>query len=435
VAGQASEADIDTALQMAGPGDTVAFGPGTFSFSNTLTLSSAGVTIQGAGKSLTTFDFTGQTAGADGIDVLTGSDHLTLQGFEVLNAAGNAIKVEGSQNVIFEDLAAIWTQVHHPANGPYGIYPVQCINLLIENCLVVGASDSGIYVGQSQNAVVRNNEAHDNVAGIEIENTFHADVYGNNSHDNTAGILVFDLPGLQQQGGHDNRIFDNQIVHNNTQNFAVNGDIVSIIPAGTGFFVMANHDDEVFGNTITGNETAAVAVISYYLSQIPITDPSYYPFPFHNYVHDNYLEGNGDNPIPSPLQPLGILLADALGRGVFPDGRVADLLDDGFYDPAVALDAGVAPYPDAGLPPSVNVMQTCFHANGGDGGAATFADLNAPWLQVYLQLPDGGTNPEYDGGAISNLGAIVSLDPSGFDCTQAPIAGVSLGGLLPDGGP
>ena len=106
-----------------------------------------------------------------------------------------------------------------------------------------------------------------NVAGIEIENSFFADVHDNTSHDNTAGILVFDLPGLQQEGGHDVRVFNNTIQNNNTENFAQNSDIVSIVPAGTGFFVMANHDVEVFGNTIEGNKTAAAGIISYALAQ------------------------------------------------------------------------------------------------------------------------------------------------------------------------
>jgi len=72
-------------------------------------------------------------------------------------------------------------------------------------------------------------------------------------HDNTGGILVFDLPGLQQEGGHGIRVYANKMQNNNVENFAASGDIVGLVPAGTGFFVMANHDVEVFGNTITGN--------------------------------------------------------------------------------------------------------------------------------------------------------------------------------------
>ncbi|MFZ4083138.1 MAG: right-handed parallel beta-helix repeat-containing protein [Pirellula sp.] len=47
----------------------------------------------------------------------------------------------------------------------------ECTNFLIEDCIAIGASDAGIYVGQSQDIVVRNCRAERNVAGIEIENS------------------------------------------------------------------------------------------------------------------------------------------------------------------------------------------------------------------------------------------------------------------------
>ena len=51
---------------------------------------------------------------------------------------------------------------------------------MIEHCIAIGASDAGIYVGQSNNIIVRNCEAFQNVAGIEIENSIKADVHSNN---------------------------------------------------------------------------------------------------------------------------------------------------------------------------------------------------------------------------------------------------------------
>ena len=105
-------------------------------------------------------------------------------------------------------------------------YPVESKNVLIDGCIVIGASDAGIYVGQSQNIIVRNSRAEFNVAGIEIENSYFADVYNNIATNNTGGILVFDLPGLPQQGGHHVRVFKNRSVGNNTDNFAPEGNIV-----------------------------------------------------------------------------------------------------------------------------------------------------------------------------------------------------------------
>src|SRR3546814_1386139 len=95
-----------------------------------------------------------------------------------------------SSDVCSSDL---WTGGPSTDNGAYGLYPVQVDNVLIEDSVVKGASDAGIYVGQSTNIIVRNNRAEGNVAGIEIENSTGADVYGNTTTGKTGGILVFKI--------------------------------------------------------------------------------------------------------------------------------------------------------------------------------------------------------------------------------------------------
>ena len=229
--------------------------PGTYQFNDQLTLGTANnLTIVGAGKGKTVLDFHGQKVGAKTRIFAQSVKGLTFQDFTVQDSPGNASRVLDVTGLTFRSVEVKWTSTDSKSHGAYGLYPVQSTNVLIENCTISGASDSGIYVGQSQQIVVRNNEAFANVAGIEIENSFFADVYDNNAHDNTAGILVFDLPGLMQEGGHNIRVYMNTIQSNNTENFAAKGDIVGLVPGGTGFFVMANHDVEVFQNTIVGNK-------------------------------------------------------------------------------------------------------------------------------------------------------------------------------------
>ena len=160
-------------------------------------------------------------------------------------------------------LRTAWSGGPNPDNGAYGIYPVQTENTLIENSVAIGASDAGIYVGQSRNVVVRNNRAEFNVAGIEIENTVHADVHGNVAVNNTGGILVFNMPDLPQRG-HSTRIFDNRVVNNNTPNFGAPGSAVAGVPAGSGILVNANDLIEVFGNEVGDNQTANVLISSYF---------------------------------------------------------------------------------------------------------------------------------------------------------------------------
>ena len=59
-----------------------------------------------------------------------------------------------SRNVTFRDVRTEWTGPALSSNGAYGLYPVQCQNVLIENCVAIGASDAGLYVGQCQNVIL-----------------------------------------------------------------------------------------------------------------------------------------------------------------------------------------------------------------------------------------------------------------------------------------
>ena len=53
------------------------------------------------------------------------------------------------------NIRSAWTGKVSTQNGAYALYPVLCKNLLIEGCEAIGASDAGIYVGQSQNVTVK----------------------------------------------------------------------------------------------------------------------------------------------------------------------------------------------------------------------------------------------------------------------------------------
>jgi parallel beta-helix repeat protein len=208
----------------------------------------------------------------------------------VQDSKGDLIKGQLVDGFILKNIKAEWTGKPSGENGAYALYPVQCKNVLIDSCIAIGASDAGIYVGQSQYVVVRNSKAINNVAGIEIENTLNADVYNNEATENTGGILIFDLPNLiQKKGGHV-RVFNNHIHHNNYPNFAPKGNIVGKVPLGTGLMILATNNVEIFNNRIINNRTAGTAIVSYYISEIPIRDSLYYPFPDHIYIHDNTFE-------------------------------------------------------------------------------------------------------------------------------------------------
>ena len=192
--------------------------------------------------------------------------------------------------------------------------------LVIDGVTVSGASDAGIYVGQSENIIVRNSRGEYNVAGLEIENSYYADVYANELTNNTGGILIFDLPNLPQQGGHTIRVFDNKSYANNTDNFAPQGNIVGLVPRGTGMLIMANRDVEVFGNDMRDNDTVNVAIMSYVEG---FEDETYDPTPKRIHIHDNVFGVSGGNPDTSEFAEivtgaLGTPLPNIIWDGVMP---------------------------------------------------------------------------------------------------------------------
>ena len=304
--------EIQEALILAEPGDIIRLTSGTYNLEDSLSLDVDNVQIEGEGMNQTILNFKNQKSGAQGLSVT--SDNVTLQDFSVQDAKGDAIKVKGVTNIKFLRVKTEWTDGPKSENGAYGLYPVESKNVLIDGCVAIGASDAGIYVGQSQNIIVRNSRAEFNVAGIEIENSYYADVYNNVATNNTGGILVFDLPSLPQQGGHHVRVFNNKSVGNNTDNFAPEGNIVGEVPRGTGIIIQANSDVEIFDNIIGDNDTVNIAVVTY---GNDTDDEEYYPHPKSIQIHGNEFGPTGYNPDTSKGE-LAQILFDLSG-GDMPD--------------------------------------------------------------------------------------------------------------------
>jgi parallel beta-helix repeat protein len=238
---------------------TIVLGSGKYKLTNQLTIRTNGVHLIGQGIDTTTLDFGGATAQGNGVDVV-GNDFL-IQDLTVLDAPKDGIRVEASTGVTYRRIRATWSNPSATTNGAYGIYPVKSQNVLVENSRAENASDAGLYVGQCQHVIVRNNVVTGNVAGLEIENTQYADVYGNTAEDNTGGIVVFDLPG-NPIVGRDVRLHDNIIRNNNHVNFGTAGTTVAGIPVGTGTFAMASRRVEITGNTYQNNNTTDISLIS-----------------------------------------------------------------------------------------------------------------------------------------------------------------------------
>ncbi|PWK86813.1 parallel beta-helix domain-containing protein [Fulvimonas soli] len=321
----AFEARLQEQLLDARPGSVIEIPAGHYHLQRGLSLRTDGVTIRGAGMDKTVLSFKGQVVGPEGL--LVNANDFTIENLALEDTKGDALKINQGRNVTIRGVRVEWTDGPRTTNGAYGLYPVKTQNVLIEDSVVIGASDAGIYVGQSQNIVVRRNRAEQNVAGIEVENSIGADVYANTATKNTGGILVFNMPNLSQ-AGHATRVFGNKVFDNNTGNFAAKGAAVASVPAGSGVVVNSNDKVEIFDNDIADNQTANIIISSYFSTNYYNTRgvaADYNPYPKGIYVYGNRLKGGGDSPDGLKLKTLKAAVYGLTGR--FPD-----VLWDGYVD-------------------------------------------------------------------------------------------------------
>lgn len=336
---------LQAAVIDARPGTIIELPAGKFDFADELVIRNDRLTLRGQGMDKTVLSFAHQANGAQG--VLATGRALSFENLAIEDTPGDGLKLAGVDGAAVRGVRVEWTRGSFADNGSYGLYPVQSRGILIEDSVVKGASDAGIYVGQSEDIVVRRNRAERNVAGIEIENSHRADVYENLATGNTGGILVFSLPNLPVRRSSRVRVFKNTVVDNNLRNFAAPGNIVGNVPAGTGVMVMAADDVEVGSNRITGQELAPVAVVSYKITEIPILDPTYDPTPRRISFHDNEVARKRGFYL-RPGSRLNVLLNGlflAQGR------RIADELYDGIDGESLKGDDRIC-FTDAGARPA-----------------------------------------------------------------------------------
>ncbi|HYC55052.1 MAG TPA: parallel beta-helix domain-containing protein [Candidatus Binatia bacterium] len=344
----------------AAAGDTIEFSEGAFEFTTTLIMAhKQGITIRGQGSDKTILDFlTSNSPEGISLSHMTG---IVIEDLTVIDTPGFSIKVSDSDFVVMRNLRAMWSSadsntgdgvddrggmdpkipstldvacarelsfptstgtytdkdgvarnyVTDSSNGGYAIYPVLSDDVLLDNVVALGASDAGIYVGQSNDVIVKNSEALFNVAGYEIENTDDADMFDNVAHCNTGGFLVFDLPGLNQYGDR-TRVFQNYSGYNNTANFAPGG-VVTGVPQGVGMLQLGYDRVEIFENTIEFNRTVGFVAASHELLDggTDNADRRMDLYPEGIHIHDNVFTTNGT--LPQPPEEGVILCAPGTG--------------------------------------------------------------------------------------------------------------------------
>lgn len=277
---------IQEAVNKAEPGDVILIHPGTYKESvyidkDDITL--RGVVVDGEWPVM-------EGEGKLNDAVLYSGNGVTVEWLTIQHYKGNAIMGQAGNNYVIRYNRVIDT-------GVYGIFPQLGKNGLVEYNTLSGIEDAAIYVGMCDNVVVRNNEVFENVAGIEIENTRHAIVENNYAHNNTAGLLVFITPGLPIKTTYDVILRNNFVVNNNTENFGEPGSLVGKVPKGIGVVIMAADDVIIEGNQISGNQTAGIVVTDLSFVTDIASDPESEPNPDRIAVLDNLMFDNGADPV------------------------------------------------------------------------------------------------------------------------------------------
>jgi parallel beta-helix repeat protein len=255
-----------------------------------------------------------------------GQTDLLFQSLEVRNWDDDGIFVQQGERLVFRDLIG-----DGAFNSTYAVFPVTSNGVLVEGCTVTAVADAGIYVGQSENIVVRHNRVVTSVAGIEIENSGTATVQNNYATDNTGGLLVFKAGGLEVQLSDDHLVSHNVLVDNNRVN--IGSGTVGSVPDGTGMLIISN-DDSVFEyNLVTGNNTFGIALIDQGAAQQPNQSPDQKSE--RNLIRRNVVTGNGtardttgDNASPTS----GDLVLAILERGGPPQDHANCFADDNIFD-------------------------------------------------------------------------------------------------------
>ncbi len=380
-----------TAIVQARPGDTIEFGCGYFDLAAGLQfIGTENITIKGCGKNKTVLSFRNSN-NIEGI-LSTNVRGLTVEGLTVLDAKGNGFELRGTKFAVLRDVRAIWSSGYgtsdeeaitadnyaeklnvactlptredprrtasgdigapkspdytvSTASGRYGIYPVNSENVLIDNSESIGASDAGIYVGQTKKAIIRSSRTAFNVFGFEIENVQGGMYEDNIAECNTAGFLVYDLDGLTFHGKR-TIVRRNLARNNNTYNFAVPGSIVAAVPRGSGFITLAYDAIDIYDNQFVDHDTASIILTSYeLLGGSPDKRQDGYSEGVH--IFDNVFVNSGNN-LQTPdfdrlaetegddvasVLPMLVGMKVAAGKRDPSQYRGAHIVWDGYIDP------------------------------------------------------------------------------------------------------
>jgi parallel beta-helix repeat protein len=299
---------IQAAVNAANPGSIIRIEPGVYN--ETIVVNKANMQLLGTANGVII-----QNPGDEenGITVNDAGDGFVLKNVTVRNFEENGVYLTHVDNFLLSNVTAI-------NNGEYGLFPVFCNGGLIEHCSATGHTDTGIYVGQSNNVEMNFNNAFANVQGLEIENCTNVSASKNQCYDNSAGITVIFLPGLTNSNSTNITVSNNHVYDNNHVNFSSPGDgFENFIPPGTGILVLAGTQVTVKNNIVSGNNTFGIGIVSGYsvadLTGVTAFITAIDPVPHGYKVIGNVLNNNGSAQAPIPLPAVDLMWDGPLWGG------------------------------------------------------------------------------------------------------------------------
>lgn len=203
-------------------------------------------------------------------------------------------------------------------NQLYSLFPVRSHNGTMSNNEAQNTSlDAALYVGQSDHVTITGNSTHDNLLGLEIENSSNITATNNQIFNNTAGLIADLMPGLQKKDQANVMIANNDLHDNNRANSGDQSD-TSQTPPGTGMVVLGGSMVTVQNNTISNNGFAGIIVASYCTGTTACSSPiDIDPNPEQVRIASNDLSNNGKSPPSDPLEAAlaADLIWDNTGMG------------------------------------------------------------------------------------------------------------------------
>ena len=299
---------IQAAVDAANPGDTIRVPPGVYR--ENVLVNKDNITIEGSAGAI--LDGMG-LPGNSGITVRAPSptriNGFKLRGLQIQNYSRNGVILVRVDN--YQIVGGKYID-----NEEYGIFPIRSTYGLIDSNQVSGSDDTGIYIGQSNDAVIKNNQVSDCTVGIEVEVSSNIKVQDNKLMDNTIGISAIVLPGLSVTETSNIQVIRNLVIHNNRPNPVSDPtEILSQLPSGAGLLLIGVDNAIVTSNKVLENNSVGIAVF-----QVPPSlaglDLRIDPFPDHNQLKGNVVLSNGGNPDPkiAPFPPSD-LIWDLSGDG------------------------------------------------------------------------------------------------------------------------